>query len=156
MYSNLEVFCFEGLENIASYPVALYMRKDFYLKDKLNEIVGALSEVGFLAEWKKGYQFKRIEEMPYTIPLYRQLSISNISANLVFTVGGGSLLGILTLVAEIIISWKMKQQRWGRRNIWKYLEEFFDGDRHYFKNLPDRLQKQRRHSENENCFPFLE
>ncbi len=156
MYSSLQVFCFEGLENIASYPVALYMRKDFHLKDKLNAIVGELSEVGFLAEWKKDSQFKRIEETPYTIPIFIQLSVSHISATLVFATGGGSLLGILTFFAETIISWKVKQQRWGRRNFWKYLEKFFDGDRHYFKNLPDRLNKHRRHSKNENYFPYLE
>ncbi|KAG4079216.1 hypothetical protein HA402_004591 [Bradysia odoriphaga] len=148
-YLQSEVFCFENLENIASYPVALYMRKNFNRKTKVDATVQQLFEAGFFDKWKRDSQLPRKHEMPYTLPL--RLPVTHISAVLIFIIGVGSLMSILTFAAEKLIFWKMKQPN--KHAIWKYLEQFVDGQRHYLKNLPERLQ-QNRHSE--SIFPYVE
>ncbi|XP_037033032.1 uncharacterized protein LOC119072018 [Bradysia coprophila] len=51
-YSPLQMFCLERLENIASYPIALYMRKDFPLAAKVDTIARQLLEAGFFVRWE--------------------------------------------------------------------------------------------------------
>ncbi len=152
MYSSAQVFCFEGLENIASYPVALYMRKDFHYKVEVNAIVETLSDAGFFVGWQREIKIKRKQEIASMIPI--TLPISHIAVAFIFLIGCGSILSTLAFLAENNISWKMKQRR--KKKFWIYLEQFFDGQRHYMKNLPERLQQQNKHSQNENNFPYLE
>lgn len=53
LYSQSKIYCFNGLENIATYPIALYMRKSFHLKDKVNDIIQEVSEAGLFEKWKE-------------------------------------------------------------------------------------------------------
>lgn len=149
LYSSSQVFCFKDLENIASYPVSLYMRKDFRLKEKLNEIIEQLLEAGYFDKWKTDCHLRGKYEEPYTIPL--QLPITHISAALIFLFGVGSLLSTSTFIFEKLIFWKMHQRV--KHKIWIYLQQFVDGERHYFKNVPERLQQQNKYSEPD--FPYL-
>lgn len=145
-YSPSQVFCFNRLENIVSYPIAFYMRKDFHLKDKVNDIIARLLNAGFFEK----FNFKSGKnQMPDATLL--PLSVSHISLAL-FLIGVGSLLSILAFVVENYVFGKMKQRI--NCKIWKYIEQFFDGQRHYFKNIPERLQAQNRYSEAN--FPYLE
>lgn len=90
--------------------------------------------------------------MPHAIPL--RLPITHITAALIFLVGPGLLMSIGAFIIEKFVFWKMKQ---GTENkILIYLEQFFDGQRHYFKNLPERLQDQNECYVSESVFPYLE
>ena len=64
------MFCFDGFENIATYPIALYMRQDFPLKEQVNEIVQLLLESGFFVKWQNDNQVDRKRESdPGPVPL---------------------------------------------------------------------------------------
>lgn len=129
----------------------MYMRKDFYWKDKVNTIVQQLVEAGLFVKWQRDSQLHGKYEIPYAAQPIR-LPISHASAALVFLIGVGSLMSISTFIVEQFVFWKMKQPN--KLKIWMYLEQFVDGHRHYLKNVPERLQKQNKHSE--IIFPYLE
>lgn len=149
-YSPSNVFCFNKLENIASYPIALYMQKDFYLKKQVDNIIRKIFDAGLVEKWLQDSCIEKYESRYYPPD---QLSVAYIGAALVFFLGVGSLFSISTFIAEKLVSWKMKQP--ARHKIWIYLEQFFDGKRHYFKNLPERLQRQNKYYVSENMFPYL-
>lgn len=146
-----QMFCFDGLENIATFPIALYMRHDFYLKEEINEILQQSLEAGFFVKWQGDFQIERKHESD-TEPV--PLGIANISAVLVFFIGCGSMFSTSVFIVENIIYRKRKQQRGNKYNIWFYLEQFFDGRRNYFKNVPERLQKQNKNFD--QPFPYLD
>lgn len=133
------MFCFDDFENIASYPIALYMRKDFALKADVDAIAQQLLEAGFFVKWESDSRIEGERKSPYIIPL--QLTVTHISAALIFLLGCGLMASTSAFAVESYVYWKLKGQGKMKRTIWIYLEQFLDGRRNYLKNVPQRLQK---------------
>lgn len=150
--SSPQMTCLDRSENIASYPIALYIRKDFRLKADMNAIIHQLLESGFFVKWKSNSQIEEKHESSDLEPV--SLTIEHISTALIFLIGCGSVLSTSAFAAENIIYWKMKKRRKDRHRIWIYVEQFFDGRRHYFKNVPERLEMQNKNLEER--FPYLD
>lgn len=150
-YSPSKIYCFDRLENIRSYSIALYMQKRFYLKEKVNDIITELFKGGLLEKWDKQSQMRRKYEVAYTIPL--RLPVTHIMVPIVFVLGVGSFMSISTFIVEIYVFWKIEHSK---HKIWIYLEQFFDGQRHYLKNVPERLQELKKHSISETYYPYVE
>lgn len=108
----------------------------------MNAIARQLLEAGYFVKWKDHAQIERQIEPPYTIPLH--LPVSHISGGLICVFLPGCLASLLLLVLEKLTHMKMKRRKRNTRRIWIYLEQVVDGRRHYFKNVPERLQKRRR------------
>ena len=136
-YSPLKIYCFDREENIASYQPALFMRQDFNLKRKINRIILNAFESGLFVKWDRDSQRKKERIIPYTPN--PSFTLKEYTFAFVFVVGIGSLMAASSLLCEIVINRKMKQTT--KAKIWSYLEQFFDGDRHYLKDLPEKLTR---------------
>lgn len=134
-YSPLKIFCFDSDESIASYPMVLSMRKDFALKSKVDEIIRNSFEGGLFVKWERDTRRKTEPLRPYEPQL--ELTLKE-CAFICFMGSVGFIVSILTFICEIIIYRKLKQN--GRSPVWKYLRQFFDGNRHYLRNLPEKLK----------------
>lgn len=132
-YSPQTVYCFDRLENIASYPIALYMQRGHYLKEKVNNIILKLHEVGFFEKWNidiVGRPTSKYAMRDYS-PL--QLKVENIMAVVLFVLCAGTMISTSTFLSEKFIFSKMKQKK--QCKIFIYLDRFVDGQRHYLKHL---------------------
>lgn len=132
-YSSQTIYCFDRLENLASYPIALYMQRDHHLNEKVNNIILKLNEVGFFEKWNidvVGRPPSKYSMRNYT-PL--QLKVKNIMAVVLFVLCTGTMMSTSTFLVENFIFSKMRlQNKW---KIFIYLDQFVDGQRHYFKHL---------------------
>ena len=137
-YSPSTIFCFDRVESIASYQPTLLMRKDFDLKQKIDATIQYAFECGLFAKWDRDSQRKKERLMSF-VPS-DGLTLQSLSAFILVIIIGW-IMSIASCVSELIIHRKLKQKQ--RSRIWKYLEQFFDGDRHYLKNLPERLAKRK-------------
>lgn len=136
-YSPSKIYCFDRDENIASYQPALLMRKDFALRQKIDEIIQYAFESGLFVKWDRDSQRKKERILPF-IP-ETELSLGHLSPAFVFIICVGSIMSILSVISELIIYRNMQQEQ--RSWIWMYFEQFFDGNRHYLKDLPEKLSK---------------
>ncbi|XP_055309007.1 uncharacterized protein LOC129572917 [Sitodiplosis mosellana] len=134
-YSPAGIFCFDR-ESIASFQPAMLMRKDFALKRKIDEIIRNAFESGLFVKWDRDSQRKKERVIPFEPSVV--LSVENIAMPLVFAIGVGSLMATAAFYCEILISRKIKENAPSRH--WVYLEQFFDGERHYLKNMTEKLQ----------------
>lgn len=135
-YSPQKIFCFDSDESIASYLMVLSMRKDFALKSKVDEIIRNAFEGGLFVKWDRETRRKTEPIRPYEPKL--ELTLKE-CAFVCFICLFGYILSNLTFICEIIIYRKIKKN--GQSPVWKYLEQFFDGNRNYFRNLPENLKR---------------
>lgn len=136
-YSPEKMFCFDRNEIIASYQPRLLMRKDFPFKSRVNEIIRNAFEGGLFVKWSR--ESKRQRERVIQHERFLAISLQVSFGPFLFFCGCGSILATLALLSEYIIFKKMSQKN--RSRIWVYLEQFFDGKRHYLTNLPEKLMK---------------
>lgn len=136
-YSPSKIFCFDQKESIAVYQQALFVRKDFALRRKVDKIIRRAFEGGLVLKWDRDSQRKKEHIIPYVPP--PQFTLEEYAVAFVFIIGVGSFMSTSAFVCEIIINRKMNQMN--RSRYWKYLEHFFDGKRHYLKNITDRLRR---------------
>lgn len=130
-YSEDEIYCFERRENILSYQHSLIMRKGFELTSRFNELIRNAFEGGLFVQWERVNQRKRkliIEPEP-SLPL----TLEHLGVPFAFILFVGMSLGTFAFIAELMIFRKMEKP--DRHWIWPYLEQFFDGERHYMKDL---------------------
>ena len=113
------------------------MRQDLNLKRKIDKIISNAFESGLIEKWDRDNQRKK-KHLPSHMPQLAY-TMNEFGFAFVLVLGIGSLMAASSLLCEIIISHKMKQTP--TRKIWSYLEQFFDGDRHYLKDLPEKLMR---------------
>lgn len=142
-YSASSIFCFDQNEHIASYQPAMMVRKGFPLESKINEIIQDAFESGLFIKWHRNSERKLERAIPNEPPT--ELTLKDLRFAFVWILLGGYILSTLAFISELIISRQMKQP--SRSWIWAYLEQFFDGERHYFKNLLDKSIKKRQMNE---------
>lgn len=131
-YTPSKIYCFKYKENISNYQPSLLIRKNSRSKADINRIIRRLFEAGILDKWKRDCQREKNEIFPI-IPLEMQLE--HLYLGLIFVLGIGSCLSIITFIAELITSAKINQEHSHR--FWSYLEQFLSAQRYYFNNLLD-------------------
>lgn len=133
-YSPFKFFCFDHSQRIRSVLIALKMRFDYELKTKFNKIVKNLFEGGLFMKWHRDNQRRGKYEVPFVVldqvTMYHQ-------GFFYIILGTGFLMSILTFCLEIVTFNKLKNRNshW----IWIHLDRFVDGERHYLKNLRNRI-----------------
>lgn len=133
------MYCFDPKENIASYPIALALNSEFNHRHKLEEIIQRIFESGLIQKWSAPYQQKHIvRSVDFGSPSVRFEQLE-LAFYLVLPLGWS--IAISAFLAELFIDRKLREGNAAR--IWMYLEQFFDGKRHYFINLPEKLQRSR-------------
>lgn len=137
-YSPSKIYCFDQSQSIQSYSTALYMPTVFDLRLKIDKIIQKLLEGGLFVKWNKDSILRRKFEIPDSQPL--GMTFEDISTPFIFLFIIGSVISMSSFICELIIFRKMKQHN--RHVIWIYLEQFFDGRRHYFKNLMESGEQQ--------------
>lgn len=135
-YLSTEIFCFDVDESIVSYQPRLLFQKHFPLISRFNEIIQHAFESGLFIKWDRDNRKKPERIVEYEQPM--GLSLEHCQAFLVLFFLNGILLSVLTFLAEFYISIKRKQKPHSK--LWKQLEIFFDGKRHYLKNLSKWLK----------------
>lgn len=136
LYSPSRIYCFDRLENIANYPIALYMQKNSNFKDKIDNVILTLSQFGLIEKWNTeitGLSPNNKHSKGNNTP--HQLKMENIMAVILFVVCTGTMISTSTFLVEKYIFWKMAQRR--KAKIFIYLDQFVDGQRHYLKNLDE-------------------
>lgn len=130
-YTDETIFCFKRSENILSYQLSLIMREGFRLNFRFNQLISNAFESGMIVQWERVSQRKRKRIIPNEPSL--PLSIDQLGVAFAVILFWGSVLSFLSFISELIIHRKMKEERphW----IWSYFEQFFDGNRHYLKDL---------------------
>lgn len=92
-------------------------------------------EAGLFWKWHADSERRKKFEPLKHIPM--ALTFEHFSAGFVFVLLIGWSLACLAFVSEHII--RLKIQERNGKGIWIRLEYFFDGKRHYFLNLPDKM-----------------
>lgn len=133
-YSASEIFCFD--EKIASFQPTLLMSKGFEFKSKVNQMILNAFEGGLFVKWDRTIQTKQHE---LKFELVGALSILHYLPVLAFVLAAGTFLALLSFLSERMTFQKTNQQ--SVSPFWKLSERFFDGKRHYLKDLPDKLFK---------------
>lgn len=136
-YSPYKIFCFDPNERIVGYQPVLFMQKNFPLKSKVDEVIRNTFEGGLFQKWDRDSQRKKELLRPYEPKLELSMREYSFLFYVIFNVG--VLLSTLSLICEIITYRKINQS--ARLSVWKYLGHFFDGNRHYFKNIPEKLKQ---------------
>lgn len=135
-YSPRKIFCFDPSENIASYQPALLMRKDSPLKSRFNKVIRNAFEGGLFVKWNRDIQRKKKHSPPQEdIPT--EILMEHLSGVIIWAYVFGCLMSFATFICEKIIFLKVKSSN--RPRAWIYLEHFVDGERHYLKDLPNKL-----------------
>lgn len=134
-HSSSKIFCFNQDENIASYQSTLIMRKDFALRQRIDDIIRNAFESGLFVKWGRDSQRKK-QRIDSFEPEYA-LTLEQYAVFLVVIYSIGCILAILSFMSEITIQRKLKKHY--RSQIWMYFERFFDGNRYYLKNLLDNF-----------------
>lgn len=135
-YSPSKVFCFDRDEGIAGYQPVLLMRKDFPLRKRIDEIIRNAFESGLFEKWDQDSSIKARQD-PFEAGT--ALTLEQYAVFLVIVYIIGCILSTLSLIAEFIVERNVGQDR--RFRIWIYLQYLFDGKRHYWNDLPDKLQQ---------------
>lgn len=130
-YTPAKIFCFSRDESIVGYQPAIFIRKNLGLMEKINEIIQNAFENGLFVKWDRLSQKKKELILPFEPKL--ALGLRETAPTFLLAMFGGTILSILGLCGEIFVHRKMNQNQ--RASIWKYFEQFFDGKRHYFKNM---------------------
>lgn len=135
IYSQSKIFCFNRSENIASYQPALFMQKTFQMNRRFDKIIRNAFESGLIVKWSRDSQRKKEREIQPEI--IESILLKEMAFLYILLLFPGSFISILSFLCELIIHWKMRQSDSSRT--WKYFEQFFDGKRHYLRNLPEKL-----------------
>lgn len=136
-YSASEMFCFDRAESIAGYQPVLLMRKDFPFRNRIDEIIGNAFESGLFNKWIRDSQRKKQQTVPFEPK--PALTLVQFAVFFTFIYCLGCIMSTLSFCSEILTQRMMKQRNVHR--IWIYFERLFDGERHYLRNLPDRLMQ---------------
>lgn len=130
-YSVSKIFCFDRNENVASYQPSTIIRNEFVLKSRINQLTLNAFESGLFVKWDRDNQRKKERLIKFEPPL--EYKLEHTALPFLLMLFPGIIMSTSALTCEHIIFWKMKQP--SRSWFWKYLEQFFDGERHYLKNL---------------------
>lgn len=117
------------------------MRKNVPLQSRIDRIIQNAFEGGLFEKRYGDTQQKRIATR-YEVPLEIPFNLEQYSFALVSIYGSGVIMSTLAFCCELLIKRIMMQMK--RLRIWNYVEQFFDGQRHYLKDVVEELMKSRK------------
>lgn len=136
-YNPNEIFCFDRNENVADYRISMVITSKFNRRYNINQHIQRIFEAGLISKWHSDHKRNHVARViDFGSP---SIHIEQLHAPIVFMLFCGWTLSILSFISEKIIERKLRAENSSR--IWIYFEQFFDGKRHYFTNLPERLSK---------------
>lgn len=139
-YSPLKIFCFDRYESIASYQPALLMRKDFVLRQRIDELIQNAFEGGLFVKWDRDSQRKKEHIFRYEAPLEITMEEFYVAY---FIFGSGLAVSFLSFTLEHLIQWRFRHTQKPRLPAWTFYQTVVDGRRNFFTNLPERLMETR-------------
>lgn len=121
------VYCFDEANNIQTYPLKVFVRKDFPYQVELNKFIQYISENGLTIKWYKKHKFGPFFERP---PTYQFIEIS---IEMFLIIGSVAIIGLfvilLILLLERMVFKKIQSQ--GAIRLWHYIEMIIDPYRHF-------------------------
>lgn len=135
-YKPSIMYCFNPNQNIANYPISMIIDRNFEHRHNINKIIQRTFEAGLFKKWHSSQQRIIFDRSPQRETI--RLSVEQISIAFILVLSIGNSLATMSFIVEIFIG-----RKWRAAPIWVFLEQFFDGKRHYLINLPDRLMKSR-------------
>lgn len=135
-YKPSIMYCFNPNQNIANYPISMIIDRNFEHRHNINKIIQRTFEAGLFKKWHSSQQRIIFDRSPQRETI--RLSVEQISIAFILVLSIGNSLATMSFIVEIFIG-----RKWRAAPIWVFLEQFFDGKRHYLINLPNRLIKSR-------------
>lgn len=132
-YLSTEIFCFAADESIASYQPRLLFRKYFTLKSRVDQLIRNAFESGMFIKWDRENRKRPERITEYEPPL--EIRLEHWTGFLTLFFLTGNILSICTFFAERLI-WSQRKLN-PQSSRWKKIESFFDGKRHYFRDLSE-------------------
>lgn len=134
-FSASELFCLDKSESLVSYPITLVVKNE--RKAIIDTIIRRLDEFGFIQKLKLDMKSKKIlhtveDDAPSA------LQFSEIYGAFIFFYGIGLVCSIIIWLFELFVNMKLNSQNAHRA--WYFIDRCIDGQRHYFKDLPEKLQ----------------
>lgn len=125
------LYCLNERKNILSYPISIFMRKDFIYKNDVNVIIQQIFESGIINFWQKGMEIR--EELNEIHATNISLTFEYSAGMFVFLIVGVSL-SILSFIMEIIVFHlnNNKSITGRQKKILMMFNKMIDGDRHLF------------------------
>lgn len=126
--SRRKIFCLDRTQNILSYPVQLFMRKDYPFASEINKVIRRAVEGGLFTKWMRDTVVQRkgdLQELPVK-PLQLEHISAAILAYILFTTFAYG-----AFVAEYTVHKRVHQKTTNHR-FWKIADYLLDGDRHEF------------------------
>lgn len=124
------VYCFDESNNIQTYPLKMFMRKDFPFQGELNKFIQIIGENGLSVKWRKGHIFGSFAEKPPKFS-YSFVSFEAISV-LVFNCIILLLSAVLFVFVEFFIYKKARTP--GTARVWRFIEMAIDPYRYFLLN----------------------
>lgn len=128
-YSPNKIFCFNDYNStIKRYSVSLIMRRNSELKSRIDNIIQRLFEAGLFYKWAQNSHRTKKFETSYVATF--QVNLEHLYMPLVLVFLVGPFITVSTFLIELITFRKLRQHN--RSQIWVYISEQLDGNRHYF------------------------
>lgn len=123
------VYCFDKANNIETYPLKIFMIKEFPLQKELNQFIQRMSEGGLIAKWAKGTNFQSSKDRFQSDQ--NQISMNIIPVGAIFC-SCLVLFDILIFILELIMHKKIRTP--GSFRIWRFIELMINPDRLFLNN----------------------
>lgn len=134
IFAPVNIYCFKQTESLGTYPIAFLMRTDFQFRNEINQIIRNILEGGFIAQWNRTLSKNVEQAIPYE--QIAQLKMEYFAGMVVFSIGLGTFLAVLTFITELFVYTlsKMDNKPW----IFMFIERFIDTERYFFINQAER------------------
>lgn len=124
------VYCFDESNNIQTYPLKMFMQKDFPFQRELNKFIKNIEENGLSVKWRKGHIFGSFAEKP---PKFSSYFVSfEVISVLVFICIILLFSAVLILFFEFLIYKKVRTP--GTARLWRFIEMAIDPYRYFLLN----------------------
>lgn len=136
-FSATDIFCFDKSESLISYPISLIVKVE--QKTIIDTVIRRLLEFGIIRKLKVDIQrMKKVHGEIAEDAVPSTLRFEHVYCVFVTTYGIGISFSILIWLFELFVDKRLRSPRAHR--FWYFIERCIDGQRHYFKNLPERLR----------------
>lgn len=126
------IFCFNRLNNIQNYSVALLLHEQRIEIPKWNELIQQCIEAGLIEKWANDYYEQRSQVDRGHVVVIQPLATHNFYGCLVLY-GLFWWATVSTFILEIIVHTQLRNRNSHR--LWRTIDWIIDGQRHFLKNL---------------------
>lgn len=134
-FSATEIFCFDKSESLISYPIALIVKNE--RKTVIDTVIKRFLEFGIVQKLLMNFHsMKETDGIADDVPL--ELRFEHVVGIFTCFYGIGMSISFLIWLFELLVNKMSRNDR--SHHCWRFIERCIDGQRHYFKNLPDKLR----------------